>query len=154
MQWVAVVGVGRGDRLGRVLYQAWQRRGWFQFQLPLRFRGAVAVELRCDGAVQPRPIRALQAQTGIPADDDTRVQHVALGPLGLGSLAQPAYLIFCSQPNTTLMARWGVLCRPSRRDSDAVASACCAESSGHVRTTQPRTAGLQGCRLLSPSNAT
>ena len=93
-----------------VLYQAWQRRGWFQ--LPLRFRDAV--ELRCDGAVQPRPIyRAYQAETGTPADDDARVRHVALGPLGLGSLAQPAHarLFFCSQlqPNTTLMACWGLV---------------------------------------------
>ena len=89
-----------------VLYQAWQRRGWFQ--LPLRFRDAV--ELRCDGAVQPRPIyRAYQAETGTPADDDARVRHVALGPLGLGSFAQPARLYFCSQPNITLMARWGLV---------------------------------------------
>jgi hypothetical protein len=78
----------------RVLYQAWQRRGWFQ--LPLRFRDAV--ELRADGAVQPRPTRASQAQTGTPADDATCL-------LGLGSLAQPAWLFFCLQPNTTLMAR-------------------------------------------------
>ena len=98
----------------QTLWQSYIRRGsgvdGSSFRSAFVMRSSCAAMGQCS---QGPSIRAYQAETGTPADDDARVRHVALGPLGLGSLAQPAHarLFFCSQlqPNTTLMACWGLV---------------------------------------------
>jgi hypothetical protein len=59
----------------------------------------VMFALRCDGAVQPRPLRASQAQTGIPADDDAASATCCAGSAwsGLSCTARLPVLLFATQ---------------------------------------------------------